>query len=163
MNSQIQQPQPFDLVSGEILIAGNAVAFEGQMTIRVSEGHDEVTGLATVGSLSIRQFQASITIPDTVAFQLNRLFVTLADDTGGGDGAPIPMVTVPVLYGPLILPGYMGFWEHEVVSGDTLSALAQRYYEDASAWQPIFQANQHIIANPDLIFPGQVLRIPRDF
>ncbi len=163
MNIQIQQPQPFDLVSSEILIAGNAVAFEGQMTIRVSEGHDEFTGLATVGSLSIRQFQASITIPDTAAFQLNRLFVTLADDTGGGDGAPTPMVTVPVLYGPLILPGYMGFWEHEVVPGDTLSGLAQRYYEDASAWQPIFQANQHIIANPDVIFPGQILRIPRDF
>lgn len=163
MNIHVQQPQPFDLVSSEILIAGNAVAFEGQMTIKVSEGHDEVTGLATVGSLSIRQFQAQITIPDTVAFQLNRLFVTLTDDTAGGDEAPIPTVTVPVLYGPMILPGYMGFWEHEVVSGDTLSALAGRYYEDSSAWQPIFQANQHIIANPDLIFPGQMLRIPRDF
>lgn len=162
MNIHIQQPQPFDLVSSEILIAGNAVAFEGQMSIKVTEGHDEVTGLATVGSLSIRQFQASISIPDTAAFQLNRLFVTLSDDTGGGE-APIPMVTVPVLYGPMILPGYMGYWEHDVVSGDTLSGLAQRYYEDASAWQPIFQANQHIVTDPDLIFPGQVLRIPRDF
>lgn len=162
MNIHIQQPQPFDLVSNEILIAGNAVAFEGQMSIKVTEGHDEVTGLATVGSLSIRQFQASISIPDTAAFQLNRLFVTLADDGGGGE-APIPMVTVPVLYGPMILPGYMGYWEHDVVPGDTLSGLAQRYYEDASAWQPIFQANQHILTDPDLIFPGQVLRIPRDF
>lgn len=42
------------------------------MSIKVTEGHDEVTGLATVGSLSIRQFQASISIPDTAAFQLNR-------------------------------------------------------------------------------------------
>ena len=27
---------------------------------------------------------------------------------------------------------------------------------------PIFEANQHILANPDVIFPGQVLRIPRN-
>lgn len=162
MNIHIQQPQPFDLVGSEILIAGNAVAFEGQASIKVTEGHDEVTGLATVGSLSIRQFQASITIPATAAFQLNRLFVTVTDDGGGGEG-PIPTATVPVLFGPMILPGYMGYWEHEVVSGDTLSALARRYYEDASAWQPIFQANQHMVSDPDLIFPGQVLRIPRDF
>jgi nucleoid-associated protein YgaU len=162
MNIDIQQPQPFDLVSNEILIAGNAVAFEAHLTIKVSDGHDEVTGAATVGGTSIRQFQASITIPDDVAFTLNRLFVTLADDSGGDDEAPIPTVMVPVLYGPMILPGYLGYFEHEVVSGDTLSALAQRYYEDGTKWRPIQQANQHIVPDPDLIFPGQILRIPRN-
>lgn len=160
-NIDIQQPQPFDLVGNEILIAGNAVGFEAHLTIKVSEGHDEITGAATVGATSIRQFQASITIPDDVAFTLNRLFVTLTDDSGGGEG-PIPTVTVPVLYGPMILPGYLGYLEHEVVSGDTLSAIAQRFYEDATKWRPIQQANQHIVPDPDLIFPGQVLRIPRN-
>ena len=57
--------------------------------------------------------------------KLNRLFVSLADDSGGEDGVPPPMVTVPVLYGPMILPGYLGYFEHTVVSGDTLSALAE--------------------------------------
>ena len=37
----IQQPQPFDLVGSTILIAGNATAFEGTLSIHVSEGHDE--------------------------------------------------------------------------------------------------------------------------
>ena len=32
----IQQPQPFDLVGSKILIAGNATAFEGTLSIRVS-------------------------------------------------------------------------------------------------------------------------------
>lgn len=63
----------------------------------------------------------------------------------------------------MILDGYVGYWNHEVVWGDTLSALAQRYYDDASKYPVIHQANQHIVSNPDLIFPGQILRIPRNF
>ena len=163
MNLEILQPKPFDLVGSTILIAGNAVGFEGHLSIRVSEGHDEVTGSAHAGSTAIRQFQASIDIPEDAAFKLNRLFVTVADDSGGDDEAPIPTVTVPVFYGPMILDGYMGYWNHEVVVGDTLSKLALHYFEDASMYPVIHQANQHVVSNPDLIFPGQILRIPRNF
>ena len=162
VNIDVQQPQQFDLVGRTILIAGNAVGFEAQLTIRVSEGHDEVIGNATVGSTSIRQFHASIEIPETTAFQLDRLFVTLADDTAGGDGQPNPMVTVPVLFGPMILEGYTGYFNHTVVPGDTLSALARRYYDDSGAFGIIQRANQQIVSDPNLIFPGQVLRIPRN-
>lgn len=161
MNIDIQQPRPFDLVSQDILIAGNAVGFESHLTIKVTDGHAEVTGAATAGSTSIRQFQGAINIPGGTPFEHDRLFVTVTDDGGGGEG-PIPTVTVPVLYGPLILPGYLGYFEHEVVSGDTLSKLAQQYFDNPNQWQPIQQANQHIVANPDVIFPGQVLRIPRN-
>ncbi|MCR8549310.1 LysM peptidoglycan-binding domain-containing protein [Salipiger sp. P9] len=154
----IQQPQPFDLVGPTILIAGNAAAFEGTLSITVSEGHDEVTGFTQVGSLGLRQFQAQIAIPPGTAFTLNRLFLTLADDTGNENG---PSVTVPVLYGPLILPGYAGWQPYTVQPGDTLTSIAQAQYGNGD-FQPIFQANQHILANPNLIFPGQVLRIPRN-
>ena len=163
MNIEIQQPQPFDLVGNTILIAGNAVGFESHLTIKVTEGHDEVTGAATAGAVAIRQFQASIDIPPDTAFKLNRLFVTLSDDSGGEDGVEPPTAMVPVLYGPLILPGYTGYWNHEVVSGDTLSSLANHYYQDSAKWRVIHQANQHTVDNPNLIFPGQILRIPRDF
>ncbi len=162
MNIDIQQPQPFDLVGGTILIAGNAVGFESHLSITVTEGHDEVTGAATAGSTAIRQFQASIEIPASNEFKLNRLFVTLTDDSGGEDGASVPTAMVPVLYGPMILPGYTGYWEHEVVAGDTLSALAQQYYENQSMFTIIQQANQHIVSDPNLIFVGQNLRIPRN-
>lgn len=160
MNIDIQQPQPFDLVGQTILIAGNAVGFEAHLTVRVSDGHDEVVGAATAGSTAIRQFQASIAIPANVGFTLDRVFVTLADDSGGGE-APDPTAIVPVLYGPLILPGYTGYREHTVASGETLTGIAQQHYGNAD-WQPILRANQHIIANPDLIFPGQILRVPRN-
>ena len=49
---------------------------------------------------------------------------------------------------------------YEVVSGDTLGKIAQKYYGKASAYMKIFEANKDILTNPDLIKPGQKLRIP---
>jgi nucleoid-associated protein YgaU len=49
---------------------------------------------------------------------------------------------------------------YEVVQGDTLGAIAQKYYGKASAYMKIFEANRDILDNPDLIKPGQKLRIP---
>jgi len=49
---------------------------------------------------------------------------------------------------------------YTVVSGDSLSKIAKKFYGNASAWNKIFQANKDTISNPDLIRPGQVLRIP---
>ncbi|QDY69729.1 LysM peptidoglycan-binding domain-containing protein [Qingshengfaniella alkalisoli] len=154
----IQQPQPFDLVGARILIAGNAAAFEGTLSIRVSEGHDEYSSFTNVGSLGLKQFQAAIDIPESNSFKLNRLFLTLADDTGNENG---PAVVIPVLFGPRILPGYGGWQPYTVKSGDTLTKIAQHQYGNTN-YQPIFEANQHILTDPNVIFPGQMLRIPRD-
>ena len=157
-NLDIQQPQPFDLVGNEILISGNAVAFEGTLTINVTEGHDEYSSFTNVGSFALRQFQGSITIPDTNSFQLTRLFLRLADDTGNENG---PAVTIPILFGPKILPGYTGYRIYTVQPGDTLTGIAQAEYGNSN-FQPILQANQHIISDPNLILVGQELRIPRN-
>lgn len=47
-----------------------------------------------------------------------------------------------------------------VVSGDSLSKIAQRVYGDAQQWRKIYDANRDTIQNPDLIHPGQTLRLP---
>ncbi|WP_133067032.1 LysM peptidoglycan-binding domain-containing protein, partial [Mycolicibacterium sphagni] len=47
---------------------------------------------------------------------------------------------------------------YTVVAGDTLSAIAERFYGDGNRYQQIADASG--IANPDLIQPGQVLTIP---
>jgi LysM repeat protein len=47
---------------------------------------------------------------------------------------------------------------YTVVRGDTLSAIAKRFYGKASEYRKIASANN--LANPDLIHPGQVLTIP---
>jgi nucleoid-associated protein YgaU len=47
---------------------------------------------------------------------------------------------------------------YTVVSGDTLWAIAERFYGDGSKYQVIADASG--VSNPDLIHPGQVLTIP---
>lgn len=49
---------------------------------------------------------------------------------------------------------------YAVQSGDSLSAIAQSVYGDAGRWPEIFEANKDQISNPNLIHPGQELRIP---
>lgn len=47
-----------------------------------------------------------------------------------------------------------------IEKGDTLSAIAKKYYGKASEYPRIFEANREVIKDPDLIFPGQKIRIP---
>lgn len=65
--------------------------------------------------------------------------------TGGGD---------TTIWGPNITGN-----SYTVAEGDWLSTIAARAYGDIMAYPKLAAAND--IANPDLIFPGQVLKIPR--
>jgi nucleoid-associated protein YgaU len=47
-----------------------------------------------------------------------------------------------------------------VQSGDSLSKIAQEFYGKASEYPRIFEANREVIKDPNLIYPGQKLRIP---
>jgi nucleoid-associated protein YgaU len=49
---------------------------------------------------------------------------------------------------------------YTVKPGDTLSKIAKEQLGSASAYMKIFEANRDQLTNPDLIKPGQVLRIP---
>jgi nucleoid-associated protein YgaU len=49
---------------------------------------------------------------------------------------------------------------YTVVGGDTLSKIAKHFYGDANKYMKIFDANKDQLKNPDLIKPGQTLRIP---
>jgi nucleoid-associated protein YgaU len=48
---------------------------------------------------------------------------------------------------------------HVVVGGDTLSKLSLRYLHDSEQWPRFMRANPRL-TNPDLIRPGQHLRVP---
>ena len=50
---------------------------------------------------------------------------------------------------------------YTVVKGDTLSKIAKSFYGNANKWKALFEANHDQIKNPDLIKPGQVLKIPQ--
>ncbi len=51
---------------------------------------------------------------------------------------------------------------YEIVSGDTLSAVAKKFYGKSSAYMRIFEANREVIKDPDKIYVGQKIRIPLD-
>lgn len=48
--------------------------------------------------------------------------------------------------------------EYEVVKGDNLSKIGRKYGVE---WKEIFEANRHLIKDPDLIQPGWKLKIPK--
>jgi nucleoid-associated protein YgaU len=50
---------------------------------------------------------------------------------------------------------------YEVKSGDTLSKIAKAQYGDAKKYNVIFEANTPMLKDPNLIYPGQMLRIPK--
>jgi len=47
-----------------------------------------------------------------------------------------------------------------VKPGDSLSKIAQQVYGNINDWRKIYDANRDIINDPDLIHPGQTLRLP---
>jgi len=49
---------------------------------------------------------------------------------------------------------------HTVKSGDTLSKIAKEHLGDGNAYMKIFEANRDQLKDPDLIKPGQVLKLP---
>lgn len=49
---------------------------------------------------------------------------------------------------------------YEVKKGDSLSKIAKQFYGNAMKYPVIFEANKPMLKDPDLIYPGQMLRIP---
>ena len=50
---------------------------------------------------------------------------------------------------------------YTVKPGDTLSKIAKQFYGDARKYSIIFEANRDILKDPNIIHPGQILRIPK--
>lgn len=49
---------------------------------------------------------------------------------------------------------------YTIVSGDSLSKIAKRYYGNAMDYPKLFEANKEVIKDANLIYPGQKIRVP---
>jgi len=49
---------------------------------------------------------------------------------------------------------------YTIEKGDTLWAIASKFYDDGSKYTHIVDANIEVIKDADLIYPGQAIRIP---
>ena len=50
---------------------------------------------------------------------------------------------------------------YEIKSGDNLSKISKQFYGDPNKYNKIFEANKEVIKDPNLIYPGQKIRIPK--
>lgn len=51
---------------------------------------------------------------------------------------------------------------YQILKGDSLWKIAKEFYGNGNDYPKIFEANKEVIKDPDLIFPGQQIRIPMD-
>ncbi|WP_372740836.1 peptidoglycan-binding protein LysM [Neptunomonas sp.] len=49
---------------------------------------------------------------------------------------------------------------YTIQPGDSLWAIAQKHLGNGNDYTKIFEANKEVIKDPDLIYPGQKIRIP---
>lgn len=161
MSINVQQPQPYDIVSNSIMIAGTAGgAFEANFNYRISEGHDEVDGsfMTGDGTGGHGQFQVVADVA-SAAFKHVVAYVEVFHESPK-DGSPRDLVVVPVILGVEIVPGYTNYFEHEVESGETLWGIAQQHYGNGNLYHRLLAANPDI-TNPNLIHVGDIIRVPR--
>ncbi len=52
---------------------------------------------------------------------------------------------------------------YTVQRGDSLSKIAKNFYGDPMKYKQLFEANKPMLKDPNLIYPGQNLRIPKEF
>jgi nucleoid-associated protein YgaU len=157
---KVLQPQPFDLVDQRVQIAGLGSGFEATIGLRVRDGNSRQLARTFVnagdGTGALGNFQAAVELPAVPPTPEG--FVEVFD--AGGADVPLNMVVVPVVFGEHLVGGYFGFRLHTVVQGDTLSSIAQDAYGDASQFPRIFAANCNQLSDPNVIRPGQQLRVP---
>ncbi len=74
--------------------------------------------------------------------------------------APVPAGAAERVYTDALVVHHEEPRRYQVRPGDTLSSIAQRYYGSTADWRLLYQANRAVIADPNEIFPGEVLDIP---
>lgn len=156
----VRQPRPYDIVDDPVKACGIGTGFEGQFAARVRDGHGAQIAEVAVhaggtGIWGNYDVPLPVGVPPTAQGTLEVFEVSPKD------GSEVNKVVVPVTFGRALLDPYHGFAQYTVASGDTLSGIAEKYYNDANRWPILFEANRYQIQDPNRIFPGQVLRIPQ--
>ena len=158
----VRHPQPFDLVDDPIQVSGLRAGFEGQFSARVRDGNGAQLALVTLtagGTGTWANFQATVDLPNVPPTPHGTLEVF--EPSAAGDGNELHKVVVAITFGRALLDPYHGFAQHTAAAGETLTAIAQQWYGNGALWPRIHEANRDQIAHPNVIFVGQVLRIPQ--
>ena len=158
----VRQPRPFDIVDDPVAVCGIGTGFEATFSARVRDasGNElvQVAIMAGLGNGALGNFHAELPLGAVPGTPQGTLEVF---EASAHDGTELHKVVVPVTFGRALVDPYGGFLQYTVEGGDTLSAIARRFYGDGNLYRRIFEANRDQISDPNLIFPGQILRIPQ--
>lgn len=158
----VRQPRPFDIVDDPVEICGVGTGFEGVFNARVRDGKGVELSQVTIqagGTGILANYHAALRLGRVPATRQGT--VEVFEISQQGNDTELNKVVVPVVFGRALIDPYHGFAQYTVVSGDTLSGIAKQLYGDGTLFRRIFEANRDQIDDPNLIFPGQVLRIPQ--
>ncbi len=158
----VRQPEPFDIVDDPVGVCGIGTGFEATFSARVRDASgnelSRVSIHAGLGNGALGNFQADLplgALPGTAQGTLEVF------EGSAKDGSELHKVVIPITFGRSLVDPYGGFLQYTVEGGDTLSGIARRFYGDGNLFHRIFEANRNQVHDPNLIFPGQVLRIPQ--
>lgn len=158
----VRQPRPHDLVDDPVGVCGVGTGFEGVISARVRARNGQELAQRSInagGTGTWGNFRVAIDLPGRPPTARGTLEVF--EEAQDGSGRELNKVVIPIVFGTNLIDGYRGFAQYTVESGDSLSGIAQQFYGDPDSFRIIFQANRDQIEDPDVIFPGQVLRIPQ--
>ena len=157
----VRHPRPHDIVDDPVEVAGVGTGFEGTLQARlrnaagaeIAQRHFQAGGSGIWGNFFFR-----IDVPSVPARARGVLEVY---EVSAENGSEVNKRVIPIVYGRALVDPFHGFAIHTVAPGDTLSAIAEMFYGDPSKFTIIFAANRNQLDDPDVIVPGQDLRIPQ--
>ncbi|MER5886837.1 peptidoglycan DD-metalloendopeptidase family protein [Streptomyces sp. NPDC001941] len=148
--------------SGVVIKSGPGGAYGNELVIKHDNG--QYTQYAHLSAFRVHQ-GAHVAGGDVVALSGNtgnstgpHLHFELRTGPGYGtaiDPAPLLGKTVRPA-----TPAPSAGGRYTVKTGDTLGDIARQVLGDKSQWRKLYDANRDRVADPNLIYPGQVLRIP---
>ncbi|MFD2090666.1 LysM peptidoglycan-binding domain-containing protein [Blastococcus deserti] len=148
---QLRQPLAWDLIGRNLAVAALGTAFEATYgwLLRAADG-EIAAGSFTAGSMGLMESFVH-EAPVATDFVGQATFELFGDDPTGERDPGLDTQSVPVI----VIGGMQGYSLHQVVRGDTLTAIARN---TGSTVQRIAVANR--LQDPNRILVGQVLRIP---
>jgi nucleoid-associated protein YgaU len=157
----VRHPRPHDIVDDPVEVAGVGTGFEGTLQARlrnhagdeIAQKHFQAGGTGIWGNFFFR-----IDVPSVPSRARGTLEIF---EFSAEDGSEINKRVIPIVYGRALVDPFHGFTIYTVEPGDTLSSIAQDFFGDPDKFRIIFAANRNQLDDPDVIVPGQDLRIPQ--
>jgi nucleoid-associated protein YgaU len=157
----VRHPRPHDIVDDPVEVAGVGTGFEGTLSARLrnAAGHEIAERSFSAGGTGIwGNFFFRIDVPGIPSRPRGTLEVF---EVSAEDGRDLHKHVIPIVFGRALVDPFAGFAVYTVEPGDTLSSIADSFYGDPGRFRIIFAANRDVLDDPDVIVPGQPLRIPQ--